>query len=110
MPPSTYRNMALQTCVSYLERTFDLRKFDRVFPAKNVQHRMYRLTRVNNSYFFPKQALVFTCLLYKSFENTMGKEEIASDKQFLVFHNIFYRSGELSATLMKFRIAVCKLF
>ena len=26
---------------------------------------------------FPKQALVFTCLLYKSFDNTEGKEEIA---------------------------------
>ena len=26
---------------------------------------------------FPKQALVFTCLQYKSFEITMGKGEIA---------------------------------
>ena len=26
---------------------------------------------------FPKQALVFTCLKYKSFENTVGKGEIA---------------------------------
>ena len=28
-------------------------------------------------YPFPKQALVFTCLQYKSFENTAGKGEIA---------------------------------
>ena len=26
---------------------------------------------------FPKQALVFTCLQYKSFENTAGKGEVA---------------------------------
>ena len=34
---------------------------------------------------FPKQALVFTCLQYKSFENTVGKGEIAHNEQFLLF-------------------------
>ena len=34
---------------------------------------------------FPKQALVFTCLQYKSFENTVGKGEIARNEQFLLF-------------------------
>ena len=34
---------------------------------------------------FPKQALVFTCLQYKCFENTMGKGEIARKEQFLLF-------------------------
>ena len=34
---------------------------------------------------FPKQAVVFTCLQYKSFENTMGKGEIAHYEQFLLF-------------------------
>ena len=29
---------------------------------------------------FSKQALVFTCLKYKSFENTVGKGEIARDE------------------------------
>ena len=38
---------------------------------------------------FPKQALVFTCLLYKSFENTAGKGEIAHDEQFLLFSLCF---------------------
>ena len=38
---------------------------------------------------FPKQALDFTCLLYKSFENTAGKGEIASDEQFLLFPQCF---------------------
>ena len=38
---------------------------------------------------FPKQALVFTCLHYKSFENTVGKGEIALSKQFLHFSRCF---------------------
>ena len=38
---------------------------------------------------FPKQALVFTCLQYKSFENTVGKGEIARNEQFLLFQQCF---------------------
>ena len=38
---------------------------------------------------FPKQALVFTCLQYKSFENTEGKGEIAHNEQFLLFPQCF---------------------
>ena len=34
---------------------------------------------------FPKQALVFTCIQYKSFEITVGKGEIARNKQFPLF-------------------------
>ena len=34
---------------------------------------------------FPKQALVFTCLHFKSFENTVGKGEIARNECFLLF-------------------------
>ena len=38
----------------------------------------------------PKQALVFTCLQQKmSFENTVGKGEIARNKQFLLFSQCF---------------------
>ena len=33
---------------------------------------------------FPKQALVFTCLQYKPFENAMGKE-ITRNEEFLLF-------------------------
>ena len=37
-----------------------------------------------------QQALVFTCLQYnKSFENTVGKEEIAHNEQFLLFPQCF---------------------
>ena len=38
---------------------------------------------------FLKQALVFTCLQIKSFENTEGKEEIARNEQFLLFPQCF---------------------
>ena len=38
---------------------------------------------------FPKQALVFTCLQYKSFENTAEKGEIAGNEQFLLFPQCF---------------------
>ena len=38
---------------------------------------------------FPKQALVFTCLQYKPFENTVGKGEIAHNEQFLLFPQCF---------------------
>ena len=37
-----------------------------------------------NHYLFPKPNLVFTCLQYKSFENTVGIGEIACNKQFLL--------------------------
>ena len=36
-----------------------------------------------------KQALVFKCLQYKSFENIAGKGEIAGNKQFLLFQQCF---------------------
>ena len=38
---------------------------------------------------FPEQALVFTCMHYKSFENTSGKGEIARNEQFLLFPQCF---------------------
>ena len=41
---------------------------------------------------FPKQALVFTCLQYKSFEITVGKGEIARHEQFLLFPQCFLPS------------------
>ena len=40
---------------------------------------------------FPKQALVFMCLQYKSFEITVGEEEIARNEQFLLFPQCFLR-------------------
>ena len=37
----------------------------------------------------PKQALVFTCLRYNSFENTVGKGEIALNEQISPFPTVF---------------------
>ena len=37
-----------------------------------------------------KQALVFTCLRYKSFENTVGKEKLLVTSNFSFSHSIFY--------------------
>ena len=34
-----------------------------------------------------KQALVFRCLQYKPFQNTVGEGEIGCNKQFLLFPN-----------------------
>ena len=61
-------------------------------------------------YPFPKQALVFKCLQYKSFENTIGKEEIAGNKQFPFSNNVFYPFGEPSAIFFKSEFAkICCL-
>ena len=48
---------------------------------------------------FPKQALVFMCLQYKAFRNTLGKGEIA--------HNPF---GELSAIFIKSEMSSADFF
>ena len=38
---------------------------------------------------FPKQSLVFICMQWKSFENTVKKGEIARNEQFLLFPQCF---------------------
>ena len=51
---------------------------------------------------FPEQALVFTCLQHKSFENTVEKGEIACNKQlllFLVFSTFFKNFLQFSSNL-----------
>ena len=53
------------------------------------------------TYPFPKQALAFTCLQYKSFENTTGTGAIALKEQFLHFP-VFSHLGELSAIFITF--------
>ena len=39
---------------------------------------------------FPNKPWFFSCLQYKSFENTVEKGEIASDEQFLLFPQCFF--------------------
>ena len=60
---------------------------------------------------FPKQDLVFMCLQYKSFENTVGKGEIARDEQCLLFPQSFYTCLEnFLPFFIEFKTVVCKLF
>ena len=58
----------------------------------------------------PKQALVFTCLRYKSFENTVGNGEIARNEQFLLFPQCFLTVWITFCIFIKFEIVLCKLF
>ena len=57
----------------------------------------------------PKQALVFMCLQYKSFENIVGKGEIAHIQQFLLFTWCFLPAWRNFTIFIKFKIVVCKL-
>ena len=65
---------------------------------------------LNNDFTFPREALVFTCLHHRSFENTVGKVK----EKFLLMSNcsfsysIVYPSGELSEVYMNIKIVVCK--
>ena len=59
---------------------------------------------------FPKPALAFTCLQYKSFEITVGKEKLLVTSNFSFSHSVFYPLGDLSAFFIKLKIVVCKLF
>ena len=60
---------------------------------------------------FPKQALVLTYmyLQYKSFENTVGKEEIAHDEQFLLYPH-FHPFWKLFAIFIKLKVVACNPF
>ena len=49
------------------------------------------------------------CLQYKSFENIIGRGEIAHNEGFLLFPSVFYPFGELSAIFIEFEIVVYKL-
>ena len=69
---------------------------------------MARLREVLN--LFPIKSFFFTCLDYKSFENTMEKGEILVKSNFSFSHTVFYPIVELSDIFIKYEIVVCKLF
>ena len=78
----------------------------------------------------PKQALVFTCLQYKCFENTLSqnkpwflrvcstsvlktlweKEKLLVTSNFSFSLSVFYLFEEFSAIFVKFEIVVCNVF
>ena len=59
---------------------------------------------------FPKQALALRCMQYKSFENTVRKEEIARNEQFYIYPQCFLPVRKPFAIFIKFEIVDCKLF
>ena len=59
---------------------------------------------------FPNKPWFFMCMLYKSFENTVGKEGIGRDEQFIFSNSVFYLFEERSAIFIEVKIVVCKLF
>ena len=52
-------------------------------PVCNIQRKQIKLNP------FPNKPFVFMCLQYKSFENSVGKGEIAWNEKFLHFLQIF---------------------
>ena len=59
---------------------------------------------------FPKEALVFMCLQFKFFENTLEKEKLLLTNNFSFSHSVFYPFGEVSIIFVEFEIVICKLF
>ena len=57
-----------------------------------------------------KQALVFMCLQYRSFENNVGKEEIARNQHFLLSLQSFVSFHKKVSNLCYFDIIVWKCF
>ena len=52
-------------------------------------YNVFKILNPEPIYSFPKQALVFTCLQYKSFEKTARKGENTRNMQFLLFQHCF---------------------
>ena len=70
-----------------------------------------KLTQILSVTILVKRGPVFTSLQYKSFENSMGKGEIAHKQAIFLFPTLFFTCfGELSINFIKFEIVVCKLF
>ena len=65
---------------------------------------------------FPNKPWFLRCLHYQSFENTVGKEEIARNEQFLLFLQCFlpvWRNFLLKSrvkVVVKFEVVVFKIF
>ena len=54
--------------------------------------------------------MVFTCLLYKTFETLWEKEKLLVMSNFSFSRRVFYPFGELSAIFIKFDFVISKLF
>ena len=59
---------------------------------------------------FPKQALGFPCLQYKSLKTLWEKEKLLVTSNFSFSHSVFYPLGKRPTIWIKVEIVVCKLF
>ena len=59
---------------------------------------------------FPNKPLFFTCLLCKSFKNTVEKGEIARNEQFLLFLQCFLLPWRTSRYLLEYKNCRLQLF
>ena len=59
---------------------------------------------------FLKQPMVFTCLRYKSFENTVGKGEIGHNEQFLLVPMFSIHLGSFLPFPSNFKLSSAKPF
>ena len=69
--------------------TKDVRARYVIQPCRRSENIQRVLGKVVDCEPLPRQSLVFTCLQYQSFENTVGKGEIARNEQFLFFPTVF---------------------
>ena len=83
-----------------------------VYSRLDIIHTHMYTVHASIKFMFPNQAPVFTCLQYKSFENTVGTGEIAhyEGRKFSFSHIVFYPFGELPVIFLKVEIVVCKFF
>ena len=76
------------------------------FPQKSIRSELAKLFTISicmvtwklsgsgTHHPYPKQALVFACLQYKSLKNTVGQGEIARNRSNFSFsHSVFYMLG-----------------
>ena len=95
------REKAFNSNICY---TFNILPDDKISASSNL-----KALADDNIDPFPNKP-VFTCLQYKSFENTLRKGEIARTSNFSLSHSVFYPFEELSVVFDNSEIVVCKLF
>ena len=96
-----------KACFPVVSKGFIVWEWVKVFDEKLVMNQMDEIIVQH----YTEQALVFTCLQYKSFENTVGKGEIAGNQHFVFLpHNVFYPIKERNQHFSSIKFVVCQCF
>ena len=82
--------------------------FPTVFSKGLLPRAVKRFHCVGMGKLFLKQALVFTCLWYKSFESTLGKEKLLIMSNFLLFPQCFLTIWKTFYDSYQFEIVLWK--